>query len=977
MGQLPAENKTAVSEQDFEEFRCEALELLEIAEKSLLEIDSGADFKVTFDSVFRCFHNLKGASGMMELTALQAHTHELENTLLKFKEGTCIPKEYVTHFLSGLDRARELLGNAADSARSESEATQPELTQEPEVHVAAQNDPSTGEFFQECDEIVERVGNVLRKLEAGEYEPELIDSFYRDFHSLKGNSYLFNFKRLGNIAHLVETSLEPLRESKTCPSKELIDQTFSALLLIEKEIRSIKGLDPVEPKAATESSPTVLASTVAAKPALSVTASATPSVGSKDKEPESSSVRVSVNLLDNLMTLMGEMVLVRNQVLQISNESDDLEFSNLGKRLHAVTSELQDGMMKTRMQPIGNVLNKFSRVVRDLSLELGKKISIEVTGAETELDKSLLEAIKDPLTHIVRNSCDHGIELPEVRKEAGKSADGKISIRAFHEGGQVVIEVRDDGKGLNPAVLTRKAIEKGLITETQSQSMSEQEAFSLIFAPGFSTAKSVTNVSGRGVGMDVVRTNIEKIGGTVELKSTVGQGTTILMKIPLTLAIVPALVVNHGGGIFAIPQVKLLELVRVDQSCAESRVEYLHEAPVYRLRGDLLPLVDLNQVLAVSKDPKVAATSILNIAVLNADGRSFGLILDEVRDTADIVVKPLNQILKSLQIYSGATILGDGSIALILDVQGLSKFAQIGTSQASDRDRSREGSQGSAQRSEEQDYILVKLGSPTKHAIVLNYVHRLEEFSRTDIEYDGDQRVIRYRDSLLHLVSANQALGYPVRVSSEKEMIPIVVVERSGILFGIEVDEILDTLRTSVDPEPSLVQKLGTFGSLNTPDELITMIDPFELISLTYGKAESKVPLLEGLPPRALKILLAEDTVFFKKAISLVLSKAGHQVVAAADGQEALELFNQDPSQFDLIVSDIEMPRLNGFGFAKAVRANKTHATVPMLAVSSRNDASYRTKGLEAGFNVYLEKLKPDLLVKTVNELAAADRKVA
>ncbi len=1005
----------AFSDQEIEEFKTEALEMLDAAEKSLLSLDGAAAFKPAFDTVFRCFHNLKGGAGVMELTALQTHTHELENILMGFQNKGVIPAEYVSLFLRGIDGARTLLeGQTIDFNFDVSvEVTKPQVAK-PEVgnlEAATNNSASTAapssslfgtneEFVVECEERVERISKSLQQIENGDHSKELIDSIYRDVHSLKGVAYLFSYGNLGDLSHGIESSLEILRTGSHVPSKILINVLFKCVELIELEVTCIKAkMDNSEIKGLVGNILRMLSeATAALEPALiqaepsqtvpqtATTAAKIPAAANHPPTAESaaelSSIRVSVPLLDNLMTLMGEMVLVRNQVIQFSNTSENMEFVNLSKRLNVVTSEIQGELMKTRMQPIGNVLGKFSRVVRDLSGELGKQIAIELQGADTELDKSLLEAIKDPLTHIVRNSCDHGIEMPETRRQAGKPIGGRITIKSYHEGGQVVIEIADDGKGLNSDLLLRKGIEKGLITEARAKTMNEKEIFNLIFAPGFSTAAKVTNVSGRGVGMDVVRTNIEKIGGTVELSSVTGTGTTIRIKIPLTLAIVPALIVNSGKNIFAIPQVKLVELVRVDQS-SESKVEYLHGAPVFRLRGSILPLVDLDQLLGVAKTKEKPA--VLNIAVLNAEHCSFGLIVEEVQDTADIVVKPINRLLKSLQVYSGATVLGDGSVALILDVLGLSKVAQIGKEELNADDSNGERSLKKNKTSDVQDYLLVRVNSPTKHAMVLGYVNRLEEFDTNAVELSGAQRVIRYGDTILPLISANLRLGYAATVRDVTSgKFPVVVVERAGCLYGIEVDEIIDTLSSSLEISSSLAAGGAISGNLNTKDELVVVVDPFELILQTFPHLKSVVVAGEKVvarhAPRAagpMRILLVEDTPFFRRAIANVLLSGGYEIVTASDGQEAVEILNSDEVSFDLLVTDIEMPRMNGFELAKSVRSNPKFETLPMLAISSRADKSHVQKGVAAGFNVYLEKLQAETLLSMVSELIGPARRAA
>jgi two-component system, chemotaxis family, sensor kinase CheA len=605
--------------------------------------------------------------------------------------------------------------------------------------------------------------------------------------------------------------------------------------------------------------------------------------------------------------------------------------------------------------------------VRDLGGELNKKIALEIHGQETELDKSLLEAIKDPLTHIVRNSCDHGIESPEFRKEQGKLETGKIEIRSFHEGGQVVIVVRDDGKGLSREHLIQKALEKGLISSAQVSGLSDKEAFELIFAPGFSTASNVTNVSGRGVGMDVVRTNIEKIGGSVELEGKAGEGTTIKIKIPLTLAIVPALIVKCLGGTFAIPQVKIDELVRVDMSSSQ-KIEILHGSPVFRLRGKILPLIDLNRILQGDKNDQVRRdVEAINIVVVNADNITFGLIVDEIQDTYDIVVKPLNRLFKALQIYSGATILGDGSISLIFDIIGISKLAQLNL----ERDKVKIATDEYI-ISEVSELLIVKLRAKSKHALALNYVQRLEEFKVSDVELSGHYPILRYRGELLTLIDSNFLLDYSTEPFSNQGdgTLSVVVIERGGRLYGLIVDEVLDTLSTTDSICAPVVKECGIFGNLNTKEELIVIVDPYELIDKAFG-VEDRSPDVKdvNIESSGENILLVEDTVYFRKIMQTLLEDKGYRVYVAQNGLEALTLLDQLDGQIDLVVSDIEMPKMNGFEMARKIRATPKYRHIPLLAVSSRSDKSYRQNGTEAGFDIYLEKLKPHVLLAAISEL--------
>lgn len=946
---------------EIEEFKTEALELLEEAEKSLLALSQESNFKSSFDTIFRGFHNLKGGAGMMELTKLQAHTHELETILMSFKTQGSIPKNYVDFFLKGIDAARVILDGEDIAFKYDVSSSKGESL-----------DPGLNEFLEESVETIERISLGLQEIENGTLNKESIDKLYRDAHSLKGAAYLFSCNFLGEIAHAMESGLENIRNGTHLPTKKLLDGLFKSIEVLEKIIQRTKEQKTIE-----DFAPIIpvlvkaLALATEQLPLAEIDESHHFEINEKNTESKienhegGSSVRVPVSLLDNLMTLMGEMVLVRNQVLQYSNKSEDLEFLSMSKRLNVVTSEIQEEMMKTRMQPIGNVLSKFNRVVRDVAQELKKNISIHITGSETELDKSLLEAVKDPLTHIIRNACDHGIETVEERISNGKKENGTVHVRAYHEGGQVIIEVSDDGRGLNKDKLITKAIEKNIISASKASSLTDKQVFELIFAPGFSTASTITNISGRGVGMDVVRTNVEKIGGVVEVSSKAGLGTSIKLKIPLTLAIVPALLVKCGEGKFAIPQVKLEELVRVEQGDREKRIEILHGSPVYRLRGKILPLIDLNNLLKINVSMRSEYKGgVFNIVVLNSDGISFGVIIDEVIDTADIVVKPINRLLKSLQVYSGATVLGDGSIALIFDVHGMAKLAGVEA-----RHDQEEKASNEKVSNDIQDFVLIELDSPTKHALALNYVHRLEEFEVTDIEYSGSERVIRYRDQLLPIIGTGKSLGYGHHKNTGDNKLSVVVIERAGKFYGLEVNAILDTFSTTLHVRPSLREQTGIFGNISTSEELIVVIDPFEIITSAFGE-EKKIANEDEIKAT---VLLVEDTVFFRRAMKETLENAGYSVIAVNDGQEALDLIEKNIS-IDIIVSDIEMPRVNGFQLAQAVRSLAKMRDIPMIAISSKADRVHVQKGLDSGFNSYLEKFQPHVLTTTVSGLLSAPK---
>jgi two-component system chemotaxis sensor kinase CheA len=541
-----------------------------------------------------------------------------------------------------------------------------------------------------------------------------------------------------------------------------------------------------------------------------------------------STIRVDVGVLDQLMNLVGELVLARNQILQFTKKTEEANLVTAGQRLNLIATELQESVMKTRMQPIGSIWSRFPRTVRDVALACGKQVRIQMEGKETELDKTLIEAIKDPLTHLVRNAIDHGIEHPEARRAAGKDPEGVLLLRAFHEGGQVNIEIGDDGAGLNLERVVAKAVQKGLISAGQAARMTEREMGNLIFAAGLSTAEKVTNVSGRGVGMDVVKTNIERIGGTVDLQSVPGKGTTVKIKIPLTLAIVPALIVTAGGQRFAIPQVSLLELVGLEGDEARKRVEWIQGAPVYRLRGNLLPLVDLNQELGLPE--KTGTRRAVNIVVLRAEDRQFGLVVDEINDTEEIVVKPLRKQLKSVKVFAGASIMGDGRVALILDVLGVAQHAQlIGKGH---RLGAKADGQESAAQDTRQTLLLFQAGAGGRMAIPLSSVTRLEEFQRAAVERSGRQEVVQYRGHILPLVRISEVVecgaggGLSAASAGTPHDLPlqVIVYTRQARSVGLVVENILDIVEENLVVEhPG--RRAGVFGSAMIQHRVTDLVD--------------------------------------------------------------------------------------------------------------------------------------------------------
>jgi two-component system chemotaxis sensor kinase CheA len=718
------------------------------------------------------------------------------------------------------------------------------------------------DFLIESQENLDRLDRDLVGLEKNPKDKDSLAGVFRTIHTIKGTCGFLGFNKLEKVAHVGENLLTRLRDGQLTLNPEITTALLGMVDAIRQMLEEIEStgtdgaidypelretltqLQKSAASAAAQQSPAVAApAPVSPQPAAAVGKPSEPSkeprhpavtkaaattaavelpakIATKTEDPQPpqvqeakprdaapETIRVGVNLLDKLMTQVGELVLARNQLLQIANTVGDAGLHAVSQRMNLIATELQEEVMKTRMQPIGNIWSQFPRTVRDVALGCNKEVGIEMEGEKTELDKTIIEAIKDPLTHLVRNSVDHGIELPADRVKAGKNRTGRLILRAFHEGGQVNIEISDDGAGLNAERIRQKAVERGVIGAESAARMTEREIYNLIFLPGFSTAEKVTNVSGRGVGMDVVKTNVERIGGNVDVQSTRGQGTTVRVKIPLTLAIIPALVVTCCGERYAIPQVSLLELVRLEADEVSAGIELVHGAPVYRLRGQLLPLVYLDRELKLKVDAKRAAQSdgAVNIVVLQADERQFGLVVDQINDTEEIVVKPLRKQLKSVKTFAGSSIMGDGRVALILDVLGLAQRASVITET---RDKAMADKvESSAKAGDKQAFLLFAGPGDSRMAIPLDTLARLEEFPVAQVEMSGSQWVTQYRGKILPLLRLNvvleerrnklRALQSPPAADSGP--IQALVVNHEGRTFGLVVEQILDIVEDPAD----------------------------------------------------------------------------------------------------------------------------------------------------------------------------------
>ncbi len=694
-----------------------------------------------------------------------------------------------------------------------------------------------------------------------------------------------------------------------------------------------------------------------------VTESAAPETVSTTKGSAiaDSTIRVDVGLLDKLMNLVGELVLARNQVLQFTSRLEDASLTATSQRLNLITSELQEGVMKTRMQPIGVVWNKLPRVVRDLSSQCGKQVNLEMDGAETELDKTIIEAIKDPLTHIVRNACDHGIEAPEARIRAGKTAHGRLTLRAFHEGGYVNIEIGDDGNGIDAQRVKAKAIQLGLIREELAERMSERELANLVFLPGFSTAREVTSISGRGVGMDVVKTNIEKIGGSVDLVSRRGLGTTIRIKIPLTLAIIPGLVVSVRQQRFVIPQTSLLELVRLEGDESRRLIEWVGNTPLYRRRGNLLPLAFLDRVLKLD-DGAGEVPEVLNIVFLQAEDRQFGLVVDRVNDTQEIVVKPLGKQMKGLNCYAGATIMGDGHVALILDVMGIAQRSGV-LAEGRGTGRGDEKAVRDAPSVERNSMLLFRAGNFERLAVPLALVARLEEIPRDRLEFAAGRPVVQYRGQLLPLVGLDGQLGFETGDSNDAQ-VQVIVFADGDNRIGMIVKEIVDIVDEQIHIRRAS-SRAGILGSAVIGNQVTDVLDLESVI-----RSADTSWFENTQKERMVRILIAEHSSFGRGLLRSSLEMGGYAVAEATDATDALAKLNA--SRFDVVLAALDLPNEGAARILETIRKQPELSRIPVFAVQPASQMDTASGAFPAGFSAALSRFDREGMLRSISKLAKA-----
>jgi len=822
------------------------------------------------------------------------------------------------------------------------------------------------DFLMEAREQLEILDQEFCELEDDPHNLERINTIFRVMHTLKGGAGFLGLEMLECLAHYSEALLARMRDGHIGVTRErtsLLLQTAdgakSILRCLEKEGREgearFNDLMVILKRAAeatdsTESAPLCRQQELSELAQLQArllsaldqpqtdetrmqdfshiadpdpTQEELPAVSTEPEAPLAiqageNRIRVNVELLDRLMNLVGELVLSRNQIAEVTGKLESSDLSAACQRLNQVTVELQDQVMQTRMQPISTLLNRFPRILRDLCQRTHKEAQFSMEGQDTGLDRAILDALKDPLLHIVRNAVDHGLEAPHVRMASGKNVRGQIHVKAYQEGGQVTVEISDDGAGIDLKRVRAKAVSQGLINHQEAEKMSDREALLLLFRAGFSTADQITNLSGRGVGMDVVRSSIERLGGSVDLISRTGQGTTVRLRLPLTLAIISALMVTCGQQRYAIPQLSLQELVRLDGQATAQSIESIQGAEVYRLRGNLLPLLRLRNLLGLPSETSETA----HIVVALADGSPFGLVVDGVCDTAEIVVKPLSHQLQLLRMYAGATIMGDGQVALILDMAGIARVAGMNREIIPKPDLSEKPD---SLHSLQQSLLVFGLGGLERYAIPLSLLSRLEEFARDQIETTHGKKVVQYRGRLLPLVDLAEHFGGPR--ATDRDLVQVVVLSHQQRELGLAVCEILDVVEevTRLEAGP---EALGTLGNAIVAGRATTMGDLYSLIKATEPDWMAARPYLARSAKGSTRnLLVVDDSTFCAALTSSYLQAQGHRVHLCRDRRSLLESLSLQ--QFDGVI----------------VEASCTEAD-QMLEILTAENSAYRNRTL-------------------------------
>ena len=1053
---MAAETDLGLDDELLGEFINESREHLTTIEADLLAIEEGGaqiDLELV-NKVFRAAHSIKGASGYFGLTKVKELAHRAETVLDMIRSKKMAPNAEITNLLlAAFDKLRDMINHPAESSEADIGELVLNLTGLASSYLPAEKKASLTETVSLNPEggspVVVSKFDYESSRESGRYvycvEYDLIHDIERRgrnvlevFRTLSLYGEILecdvNFEAVGTLDDPIGNQLpvrlilstefkpediDPLFPHNRDKVKLISDSSLNAAAATSRQ--SAAPQLPVAPAPARiklpEAQPTAAPAAqaeagpptpTAAKPVASST-SAAPAAVVED------SIRVNVATLEMLVNLAGELVLGRNQLRASIAQNNARALKAADQRINQITSELQDVVMQTRLQPIGNVFGKFPRLVRDLAASLHKDIQLDVRGKDVALDRSLLESLSDPLTHMVRNAVDHGVELPEDRVKAGKARQAQVTIDARHEAGQVVVEIVDDGKGIDPERIAKVALAKGLMTAEKLDAMSAKDKTALIFLPGLSTNTQVSDISGRGVGMDVVKTNLDRLGGKVEIISVLGKGTTFRIKLPLTLAIIPSLIVSVEGERFAIPQINVEEMRHVLPGQAKTRIEIVGDAEVLLLRERLIPLVRFADLLGVAPtydDPNAGQKEIdrrarmadrrslrvpapgeeqseteaagpvharkpgdrrhsggaLEIVVVTTGTQTYGLVVSSFHDTEEIVVKPLGSHLKGLEEYAGATILGDGSVALIVDVAGLGVKANLDAVARMTRACGQAADALEEEFSDSHSLVLFHNGPNVLCALPLDTVTRIEHVAPKQVETIGGRRTMQYHGGLLPLVTLSDSAQ--VEPIGDCKDLAVMIANIRGHEVGMLGAMPADVIDTDAKIDQTTHRQKGVAGSTILGDRTALIVDLYELVDAAWPEwaAQQSVEQPRSVNAQDTAVLLAEDSDFFRAQVKRFLEEDGYPVLAAPDGEAAWELLLKSLDKVRAVVTDIEMPRLDGLGLARRIRADQRTAHLPIIALTSLAGEDDIARGKAAGINDYQTKLDRDQLLERLRE---------
>ena len=1015
------------NEEFIQEFVEEAIGHIDSVESGLLKIGKASSEPDNINTIFRAMHSIKGTASFFGLKNIVELSHSMENILGELRNDKLrISQEMVDILLESNDC---LKGMIEDVNNSESVAISSYMQKLAAIQKAELEQESRTSEDKATDKVIMEEEQA-KPTNVGE---QIIHNGVKHGHKLylvqlkldedltKNNISTMQFlKKVEAIGNVLESNIDlvELMNHEENQNND-VDFVFLITTVLEKQLLPIAlGISEYKIQELNINTKKEELTEIVKKCSVFEKDVKEHEQGMTEEQENNlvekkiqgttveDSIRVHITLLNNLLNLASEMVLGRNQLLRaMENHRKDIPgVEPILQNIDRITTELQEKIMQTRMQPVANIFNKFPRIIRDLSKKLGKDIDLQLEGIDVELDKSIIEGLGDPLTHLVRNAADHGLEAPSVREKSGKPGMGKVVMKAYHEGGYVNIDIVDDGAGIDVEKVKKKAIEKGLISTAEASMMGEQEILQLLFKPGFSTAEKVTDVSGRGVGMDVVKTNIEKLGGIVEIFTSVGIGTTFRLLLPLTLAIIPSLIVEVEAQKFALPQVNLQEIVRIKPGDFSKKIEYIHNSQVLRLRGRLLPIVHLAEVLGLNrtyidsekgkrkddrrktlydqryKDKKILPeepvlcnrtneSNIVRILVLKIGSRRFGLAVDIIHGSEEILVKPLSRFIKDCKCYSGTTIMGDGKTAMILDPEGIIEKANLKFVEDND-DKSKKALTSATEiMREQQNLILFKCSGPETFGMDISMVSRVEEIHANEIEKIGSNEYIKFRGDSLRVIRPEDYLSVN-KVKSEQEKYYVIIPKFVEHSMGILIEGINDTMQGCIKLNKDDVGVKGLTGSTILNNKIVLLINIYELFELAdpdywlinrNSQSESEAT-----------ILLVEDTPFFLKQEKSYLEAAGYKVVTAWDGKEALEILQE--KEIDLVVSDIQMPVMDGLELVKKIRLDKRLSSLPVIAVTSMTGDLQKKAGMEAGYDYYEFKLDRTGLLQKIG-LALSDRR--